>query len=107
MSADYKAKAAVLDDALSKIENVLLLQFQEQGMESVKTKHGTAYKSTRNSAGVADWDQVLAYVQQNDLWNLLEHRVSKQAVEEIKAETGELPPGVNWRSEVTINIRRS
>jgi hypothetical protein len=38
---------------------------------------------------------------------MLERRVSKAAVEQYKDEHGNLPPGINWREEITINVRRS
>lgn len=107
LSATFKAKVAKLDEVLAKIEGALLVQFKEHGMESVRTKAGTAYKSTRTSATVADWDSVLDYIQQNELWNMLDKRVNKTAVEQFKEENGDLPPGVNWREEVVVNIRRS
>jgi hypothetical protein len=107
LSADFKARTAKLDAVISKIEGVLLSQFNELGMESVRTKAGTAYKSTRASATVADWDNVLDFIQRNELWNMLEHRVNKSAVEQFKEEHGDLPPGVNWREEVVVNVRRS
>lgn len=107
LSAAFKEKTAKLDAVLAKIEGILLQQFSELGMESVRTKAGTAYKSSRVSATVADWDQTLDFIQQNELWNMLEHRVSKQAVEQYKEEHGDLPPGVNWREEVVVNVRRS
>ena len=107
MSTEYKARVAKIDSVLDKIEGELLRQFSEHGMESVRTKSGTAYKSSRNSATVADWDYVLDFIQKNDLWNMLERRVSKQAVEQYKEEHGTLPPGINWREEITINVRRS
>jgi hypothetical protein len=56
---------------------------------------------------VADWDYVLDYIQKNELWNMLEKRVSKQAVEQYVEEHGNLPPGINWREELVVNIRRS
>ena len=31
----------------------------------------------------------------------------KQAVEQYKEEHGDLPPGINWREEVVVNVRRS
>lgn len=102
-----KAKAAKIDEALAKVEGVLLQLFDEQGMQSVKTPHGTAYKSTRTSATVADWEQVLGFIRENDAWPMLEKRVNKTAVAEYMESTGELPPGVNVRTEVTLNIRRS
>ena len=107
VKAAYDAKVARIDAVLDKIEGVLLTQFQESGMESVRTKSGTAYKQTRTSAGIADWDSVLEYIRENDLWNMLERRVSKAAVEQFKDAHGDLPPGINWREEVVINVRRA
>jgi hypothetical protein len=107
IASDYKAKVAVIDTVLDKIEAELLSQFSDLGMESVRTKSGTAFKSTRTSATVADWDYALDFIQRKELWNMLERRVSKQAVEQYKEEHGDLPPGINWREEITINVRRA
>lgn len=107
ISAEYKEKIAKLDQVLTKIEGALLTNFETLGMESVRTKAGTAYKSSRSSATVADWDTVLGFIQNNDLWNMLDHRVSKKAVEEFKEAHGDLPPGINWREEIVVNVRRS
>ena len=107
LKAEYDGKRAKLDEVMDQIEGNLLLKFQELGCESVRTAVGTAYKSTRCSATVADWDTILDHVQQTDNWTLLDHRISKKAVEEYKEENGELPPGVNWREEVVVNVRRS
>lgn len=107
VKAQYDAKVERIESVLEKIEAVLLQQFNESGMESVRTKSGTAYKQTRTSAGVADWDSVLEYIRENDLWNMLERRVSKAAVEQFKDAHGDLPPGINWREEVVINVRRA
>ena len=103
----HKAKIAKIDETLDKVEAVLLVQLEENGMESARCKSGTVYKSNRTSATVADWDYVLNFIQTHDLWNMLERRVSKQAVEQYKEEHGDLPPGINWREEVVVNVRRS
>lgn len=105
--AAHKAKIAKIDETLDKVEAVLLVQLEEHGMESARCKSGTVYKSNRTSATVADWDYVLNFIQTHDLWNMLERRVSKQAVEQYKEEHGDLPPGINWREEVVVNVRRS
>lgn len=89
-----------------KIEALLLHRFQLSGIESVKTAMGTAYKSTRTSATVADWDMFFDFVKEGEAWELIEHRASKEAVVQYKAANDELPPGINWRSEVVINVRR-
>jgi len=102
-----KEKAAKLDDLIKKLEGALLLTFQQTGAESVRTAAGTAYKTTKASATVADWDAVLGFIKDNEMWNMLERRVSKEAVVQFREANNDLPPGVNWREEVTINVRRS
>lgn len=90
-----------------KIEIEFLRRFQERGIDNVSTKGvGTAYKSTRASATVADWDELLGHVRENDAWELLERRVNKTAVEQHKAVNDDLPPGVNWAETQVVNFRR-
>ena len=106
IKAEYDAKAAKIDAVLDKAEAKILEYFEQSGLESIRTDTGTAYKSTLNSATVGDWDSVLAHVLETENYQLLEHRVRKKAVEEYRMANEDLPPGVNWRSEVTVNIRR-
>jgi hypothetical protein len=84
MKTKYESKVAKIDQIMDKIEGVILDQFNEQGMEACTTKAGTAYKQLRVSASVADWDATLEFIQLKELWNFLEHRVSKVAINEYK-----------------------
>jgi len=90
-----------------KIESILLQRFEKDGLESVRTGFGTAYKATKSSATVADKETFLQHVRDNGAWELLEARCSKDAVKQYRAEHNDLPPGINWYEEVGINIRRS
>lgn len=104
----HKAEVARYDEALDQAESVLLALFAIHGLQSVGTESGTAYKTTRTSATVADWDPFLKFVQEGEHWQMLERRVAKLAVEEFaQASGGDMPPGVNYTSEITINVRRS
>jgi phage host-nuclease inhibitor protein Gam len=107
IKAEYDGKVAKLDENLDKIEAVLLKTFDSAGMDSVKTEFGTAYTSTRTTASVANPDIFMKYVIANEAWHLLEKRAAKSGVEQYKAEHDDVPPGVSWRSERTVNIRRS
>jgi len=90
-----------------KIEIEFLRRFGDRGIDNVSARGvGTAYKSTRSSATVGDWDSFLEHVQSNDSWELLERRVSKAAVEQFKSVNDDLPPGVNWSETQVINFRR-
>jgi|APIni6443716594_1056825.scaffolds.fasta_scaffold452941_2 hypothetical protein len=103
---EYKAKIADIDKVLDKIEAALLSTFDQFGMNSAQTDDGTAYISERTSATVADWDVVLDFVVEKEAWEMLERRVSKSAVDQYLAEHQELPPGVNYRTERTLSVRR-
>ena len=105
--AEYDMKVAKIDQDLEKIEGKLLEVFEQTGLDSVKTPFGTAYTTTRTSVPVADKEVFMEFVRSNDEWPLLEVRASKASVEQYKEEHGELPPGVNWRVERVVNVRRS
>lgn len=109
MKKEYEEKVQKLDLALDKIEGVLLGTFTTAGIDSIKTPFGTAYTAVRTSASVADrdtyFDWVFADPEQRKVF--LEARANKTAVEQFKEVHGELPPGLNWREERVVNIRRS
>lgn len=107
MKKAYDLAKADIDSQLETLENFIMEKTNELGVDSFKTSEGTAYRYETVSATVADWDKTLAFVQENNAWNMLEHRVSKKAVEEYKAEHGAIPPGINFTSMYTIGVRRS
>ena len=104
---EYEAKVAKLDEVLDKIESTLLKTFETTGMDSVKTEFGTAYTTERTTASVADKDAFMSFVKAREDWHLMEVRASKTAIQQYKDEHQDLPPGINWRSERVVNIRRS
>lgn len=96
------------DAALQKkIEAVLLKQFSALGMDSIKTEHGTAYRSLLTSVTVADREAFLEFCIGTGATELLDVRANKTSVVQYKEATGQLPPAVNWREEATVNVRRS
>jgi type I site-specific restriction endonuclease len=107
LKAEYDNKVASIDEVLDKIEVKLLQVFEETGSKSFSTPNGTAYASVRTSASVADKEAFMEYVKNTEQWPLLEVRASKTAVEQHRDLHEDLPPGVNWREERVVNIRRS
>jgi hypothetical protein len=103
----YAKKIEPLENAMEQIEGLLLKMFESTGIDSAKCGSGTAYKSRRCSATVADWDAALTHIIKNQAWSMLEKRVSKEAVDAYREEYGDLPPGINWREELVVNVRRS
>lgn len=105
--AEYDLADSGDKEKQAKIEQEFLRRFHERGIDNVSAKGvGTAYKSTRSSASVADWDTLFNFVQENDAWEMLERRVNKTAVEQYVDIHEDLPPGVNWSETQVINFRR-
>lgn len=105
VTAHAKDLVGRLEDKMSGLE-VEILKAMGEGVESIRTKAGTAYKSTKRSTSVAGWDNFLPWVQQTDNWHMLTRAANKTAVLEYLDEHEELPPGINLYSELTININR-
>ena len=94
-------------DKQDKIEVEFLRRFNERDIDNVSARGvGTAYRSTRSSATVSEWDALFAFIQENEAWEMLERRVNKTAVQQFRDEHDDLPPGVNWNETQVINFRR-
>lgn len=107
IESEAKKKVAKLNEAMTRIENYLLKHLQDNGAESVRTGAGTFFTSMRTSATVADWDHLLGWIREGEHWSALEKRVSKSFVESFKEEHNDLPPGIDFRQEKVVNVRRS
>lgn len=109
MKKAFEEEVGKVNAVMEKMEAVILKTFQETGQTSAKTEFGTAYTSSRTSATVADRDAFLDWVMTdpNERLMFLENRVNKTAVEQYKAANDDLPPGVNWSSEVVVGVRRA
>ena len=108
MKARHDEELAPYNEALEKIEAHFLKHFNESDTDSVAVRDvGTAFRQTRTSAKVDDWDAFFKFVQENEAWEMLEKRATKGAVEAYKDEHQDLPPGIGWSEVLTVNIRRS
>ena len=103
----YQLSDAEDDRNQDKIEAILLSRMAESGNESVRTKFGTASKSVKSTVSVADKEIFLNFVKTNEEWSLLTVAAAKDAVKQFKEAHEDLPPGLNWREELSISIRRA
>jgi hypothetical protein len=107
IKAEYEANAKKIDLALDKVENVILAKLNEAGADSIGTEAGIAFKQTTTSATVADRDAFRTFIEENNAWYLADLRVAKTAVAEYRAANDDLPPGINWREETVVRVRRA
>lgn len=102
----YEADVKPIDENLKKLEAWLQAKMLAENLKSLPTEAGTAYIASFEQATVSDMGQLLDYIKANDAWPLLEKRVSKTGVREILDAGQPLPPGINWYTAQTVNIRK-
>lgn len=107
MKNDLDKKLQKVDEAMTRLEQYMLNYLNETGLSSVGTGEFTAYKATTTSVTTGDKEAFLDYVKDQEAWGLLDVRPSKTAVVEFRNEHDDLPPGVNWREENVVRIRRA
>ena len=104
MSTALATENAVKEE-LSKISMWLRDKGDELGIDSFKSQYGTAYRSVKVSYRMGDWNQFIQWVKANDAFQCLEKRVAKNATKEIHDDTGEVPPGIEYVTEVEFDVR--
>jgi len=107
VDAEYKAKLEEIRRRQEIIENKILDFFNQTGVESARTPHGTAYISEVFNAKVVNRDDFYRFVRDNDAWDFVEARANKTAVRQyLEEHNGSLPPGVDVVVVRKINIRK-
>lgn len=103
---EAEAAVSAIKVKREKIDTEFLRRFNEQGLQNVKTKHGTPYILERTSVSVADKDAFWSWMEANNAFDFMEVRASKKMVDAFKEEHGDLPPGLNWNASLTIGMTR-
>lgn len=107
LEREHKTAKAVLTEKLIALENWMTAKAQEDGLETVKTPHGTAYWSTHHTATVGSREEFFNFCKEHDAWDMVESRASKTGVKSYIEAHGAPPPGVNFSSAKVFNMRKA
>lgn len=102
----HKEELSPYYEKMVKIEAWLQDQLQTQGLKNFKGTSGTAYLQEETSVTVADWEATLDYIRENEMWELLERRVSKSVVADHLESHDSVPPGVDMKRSTVVRVRR-
>jgi hypothetical protein len=129
LEKDHEEALKPINEQLEKIETWLLGRMNEDGVDSYKTREGTAYKTKKTSCQMADgqmyrefifapvvkrfvdiWGEnvgpmVQTIIQEASRWNLVDFRALKKGVEEYIEDHKQVPPGLNVTQITTVNVR--
>ena len=103
---EMKENIAKVVAAMDSIEAEFMTFLNQTGQESAKTASGTFFKRVTTKCSVGDWDTAFAFIQEHELYHMLNRAVNKTAVEAYIDEHKEVPPGVNVSREVAISVTR-
>src|ERR1035437_964326 len=93
----HKAELAPLQEELVLCERFVADSMIQSGEQSVKIENGNmTYFTTQTSCKVGNWDELLAFIQANSAWELLNHAANKTAVQEMIEANNTPPPGVSY-----------
>jgi hypothetical protein len=104
----HEEKLAPAQEYLDQLNAAILQKLISLGVESARTKFGTAYKNTTKSATIADGALFREYVIGESQFDLVDWRANANAVStHIDNHEGEVPPGVNYSTFTKVGIRRA
>ena len=107
LARDFREREEALDSKLTLLETEFNKHCEEHGVESVKTKSGTFYRSTRNKFWTSDWDAMNRFMLEHECVDLLEKRIHQGNMRQFLDENPEiLPPGLNCDTEYKVTVRR-
>ena len=106
IEADTKNRLVGIKEKMLKLEAWIQAKSDETGVKSFKTDHGTAFLTTSDYATVANWDAVMAWVKENEAWDVLTRGVSKRAVRGYIDANKTVPDGVNFGTKIGVSVRK-
>lgn len=110
VDAEFKEKTAEPRQWLEDMNFVILGRLQKLGVDNVKTRAGTAYRTTKKSATVSDaaafWKFVVEHLDDGSR-DLIDVRANAPAVSTFIKTNETPPPGVNYSETEVAGVRRS
>jgi len=107
ISKEMEAKIAEIEEQMELIRRQLLEICKTNGADSIRTKHGTAYRTVKRRYVTNDWDNFYKFMQEHGAMELLERRIHQTNMKQFLEENPDLHPvGLNVDSEFAITIMR-
>lgn len=106
MKENFDAELEPFATALEQLNNMILDHLNKVNSDSVATPMGTAYRTAKKSASLADPDLFMNYVITQGAWDLLDRKANVTAVEDFITNNKSPPPGVNFSKVFVAGVRR-
>jgi hypothetical protein len=101
----YKARKERVKGFMGMISMALRDKADKVGTDTFKGSYGTAFRQTKEKFTINDWDSFSKWLLATGNLQVIQKRVSPNAVKEIRTLDGEMPPGVGVFKEVEFAVR--
>lgn len=102
----HKESLAKVIAAMDKIEAGLLEHLNTNGINSVASDAGTAYRSVQLSTSIEDKEAFRKFVIETEQWDALDWKANKSFVKDYLEENQETPPGVKTSQIQVVGVQR-
>lgn len=104
LEKDLKA----VQDNMKTIKVAMQEQFNDLGIDSVKTESGTVYRTIKTTYFTSDWESFHRMVVENAVPELLEKRIHQGNLAQFRRENPDIDiPGLNSTSSYTVTVKAS
>lgn len=102
----HKEHVKQYSEVMKKIEAKLFEHLQAHNMQSLSSDVGTAYISHKRYATISDGVAFKNFVIENRAWDMLDWKANVTSVGDFLTEHEVLPPGINFRTDQSLNIMK-
>lgn len=92
------------DHRLEDLRGELEMRMKNSNLKNLKTDKATAFFQKTTEVTVADWGNVMSYVQKHNAFDILQRRISVSALE-ARLNAGEKITGVELKTDTKLVIR--
>lgn len=104
---EHEDKVKDLKDQQTIVGNKLLELCSEQGMDSLRTEHGTASRRVQSSYWTNDWERMYEFIAENEAYHLLEKRIHNSHMKEfLQDNPDKIPVGLQAETKYIISVRK-
>jgi len=104
---DMEQQMNHIEEQMQVVSQQILEICKETGAESIRTAHGTAYRTIKQRFWTNDWEAMHKFIRENEAMELLERRIHQTNMKQFLEENPELKPaGLNIDREYAITVRR-
>jgi len=103
----YEADDAVLNQAMTEIENQMLDVMNSTNATSISTDNATVIRTVRKRYNPSNWEAVYKMIAKHEAFGLLEKRIHNGNMKDfLEQHPDEYPAGLNVDSRYAVVVRR-